>query len=147
MKIIPLIGTFVLLFGMAAQCQQQVEIKRVEFRKFTRGYDENISITSDSLHVWIDDTRAGKPAGYSRVVTKEEWIGLVSLIQELSLKELPSLPSPSMQRASDGAMHSSITIHTGDGQSYVHGFDNYDPHRDLRPLLDKIREISGTKDQ
>lgn len=144
MKTIPFIYALALILGIAAPWQQ-AEVKRVEFRKFTRGYDENISITPDSLHVWIDNSRAGKPESYSRVVTKEEWIGLLSLIQELPLKEIPSLPSPTMQRASDGAMHSTITIHAGDGQSYAHGFDNYDPHPDLHPLLDKIREISGTK--
>lgn len=148
MKILLNISLLILAFGMAAKAQTNSKIKLVELSKVSRGYEEHISISPDSLHVSIDNHRGQKPAiNFLRKVTAEEWTNLSNVISNLTLKDLPSLPSPTMKRASDGAMHATITITTADGKSYAHGYDDENPHEALKPLLKQLRAISGAEEK
>lgn len=136
----------VLIFEAAGNCQSTSEIREFELSKVTRGYQEHVRITADSLHVFIENRKDEKASrSYSRVITKDEWTTLLSAAKELNLKDLPALPSPGMKRAADAALHATLTVYTKDGQSYSHGYDDEDPHKALQPLRKAIREISSQK--
>jgi hypothetical protein len=137
--------TLVLIgFSVMAAAQRKPAIKSVEFSKMSRGYEERVTITADSIHTWLDNHRAQKnPSSTKSAIDSKQWASLVENIQALNLREFSSLPSPTMKRATDAAMHGTITITTEDGSNYSHGFDDENPHINVMPLLKKIKEVSG----
>lgn len=127
--------------------QNKSEIKQIEFSKVSRGYEEHVRIKADSVHVLVHDIRGDKaPVNFSRKTEEAEWVGLMEILQSIKVKEIETLPSPSMKRASDAAMHGTLTLTTNSGKSYSHGFDDENPHDALKPLLKAVREISGQKE-
>lgn len=139
-----LIASFFVI-GVYAQSEQR--ISQIELNKISRGYQEQVLITPDSIHTFLDNSMSGQPARKrARKTEPQEWKKLIESLQNIPLKEIPSLPSPTMKRAHDAAQHSTLTITTKDGKSYPHGFDDDDPHKALRPLMKTIRELSGPLD-
>jgi hypothetical protein len=138
--LIPVFLVFV--FCTASKCQQDPVIREIEMSKVSRGYAEHIRIGSDSLHVLIENRKGNKPGeSYSRKITPDEWTSLVNTIRNVKLKDIPALTSPTMKRASDGAMHATLTVYTTDEKSYSHGYDDENPNDILKPLHKIIREL------
>lgn len=133
--------------SIAAKCQSDKTIVQIELSKVTRGYQEFIRISPDSVNVYKENGRdTQKPVvKYGRKLEPEEWTKLVKYTSEVSLEDFSKLPSPTMKRAVDAAMHSTITITTKDGKSYAHGYDDEDSHPLLQPLRKTIREVSNTE--
>jgi hypothetical protein len=136
----------ILLFYGAVWAQPAGGIREIELSKVSRGYEEHIRVTADSLHVFIENKMGEKPPkDFSRKMTAEEWKNLAGTLEGHPVKELKDLPSPTMKRAHDAAMHSTITIHTADGASVSHGYDDENPHGSFLPLLKAIRVLSGVQ--
>jgi hypothetical protein len=133
-----------LLFLMnVAWSQSQQAITQIELSKISRGYQEDVRITPDSVHILMDDNTGQPGVRHSRKLEPQEWTRLVESLDDVQLTAIPSLPSPTMNRAVDGARHSTLTVTISDGRSYPHGFDDENPHEALQPLLKALREISG----
>ena len=129
--------------GNIGKCQSP-DVRQIEFSKETRGYQEHIRITPDSLNIYVEDAVRGNGSmKESRRLEAQEWASLVSALEHVKLSELDKLVSPTMKRASDAAMHSTITITTKDGKTFSHGFDDDDPHKVLQPLVKAVREVAG----
>jgi hypothetical protein len=77
----------------------------------------------------------------SEKLDKAKWVKLNTILNSLSLPEVPLLKSPTMKRAYDGALHGILTITTMDGKAYSHGFDDENPHPKLQPLMRCLQEI------
>lgn len=139
--------TILLVWWTALLAQKNAEIKQVEFSKVSRGYEGHVRIKSDSVHVFIHDIRGDKAAvKFSRKTEESEWVKIIESAKPLKLKEIEALPSPTMKRASDAAMHGTLTITTADEKTYPHGFDDENPHDSLKPLLKLVKEISGRRE-
>lgn len=139
--------TILLVCWTAILAQKNEGIKQIEFSKVSRGYEEHVRIKADSVHVFVHDMRGDKAAvKFARKIEESEWIKIVEKTKSLKLNEIEKLPSPTMNRASDAALHGTLTITTGDDKSYSHGFDDENPHDLLKPLLGIVKEISGRKD-
>ena len=130
-----------ILVMMVAKCQGQSleNITSIEFVKQSRGFHDQIVISADSVQGVIENHRAAqKSEQYARDVDQDDWLTLMTALKDVSLKDLDGLQSPTMDRAHDGAIHSSIVINFKDGTSVSHGFDDEKPHPDLQPLLNAI---------
>jgi hypothetical protein len=139
--------TILLVCWTSLLAQKNPEIKQVEFSKVSRGYEEHVRINPDSVHVFVHDIRGDKAAvKFARKVDDAEWVELVKTTKGLKFKDIDGLPSPTMKRASDAAMHGTLTITTGEDKSFAHGFDDENPHDSLKPLLKAVKEISGRKE-
>jgi hypothetical protein len=139
--------TILLVCWTAFLAQKNKEIKQIEFSKVSRGYEEHVRIKSDSVHVFIHDTRGDKAAvKFARKIDESEWVKIIDAIKPVKIKEIETLASPTMNRASDAAMHGTLTLTAGDDKSYAHGFDDENPHDSLKPLLKVVKEISGRKE-
>ena len=118
----------------------------IELSKTARGYQEEIRIGSDSIHVWVENNVAQKPpVKYSRKLDPGQWTRLINSFKAVKLPEIPVLPAPTMDRAHDGAKHATITISTKSGKSFAHGYDDEHPHEALQPLLKVIRELENVR--
>ena len=117
-------------------------ITTIEFTKQTRGFLDKLVISKDSVHGVVENHRAiEKSKHYGSDIDQDEWARLVFSLKDVSLKDVDGLQSPTMNRAHDGAIHSSIVITFEDGKSITHGFDDENPHPDLQPLLNAILEF------
>jgi hypothetical protein len=125
---------------------QKPEVRQIEFSKISRGYEEFVRINPDSVHVLTHDLRNDKPAmSYARKLADDEWTRIVEDVHRIALQEMETLPSPTMNRASDAAMHGTISITTSE-RTFTHGFDDENPNEVLKPLMKSIRDISGRKE-
>jgi hypothetical protein len=131
----------VILVMMVSQCagQSPGTIASIEFVKQSRGFHDKIVISPDSVHGVVENHRATqKSEKYALGVDHAQWSNVLASLKDISLKDLDGLQSPTMDRAHDGAIHSSIVINFEDGTSVSHGFDDEKPHPDLQPLLNAI---------
>ncbi len=148
MKYISVTLILLLSIGFAIAQSQQV-ITQIEVSKMSRAFEEHVRITTDSLHIYIVNRKSGdpQPVMTSRKLENGEWPKLVQSLGGISLQEISELPSPTMKRASDAAMHSTISITTKDGKSYEHGYDDENPNTALVPLLKEVRKVGGPSDK
>jgi hypothetical protein len=140
----------ILLVMMVSQCKgQSLEtITSIEFVKQSRGFHDKIVISADSVRGVVENHRAAeKSEQYARDVDQDDWSSLLAALKDVSLQDLDGLQSPTMDRAHDGAIHSSIVINFEDGTSVSHGFDDEKPHPDLLPLLNAILTFKQGKGQ
>ncbi len=140
MKSILLIS--ILMAGYSVVSQNQENIARIEFSSLTRGYQEHVVFTVDSMkHTRV---QAGHPkVSNARELKKSEWHDILKVVHKINLKEVPELKSPTMKRSFDGARHSTITITTNSNQTYIHSFDDENPHEKLKALMGVILKKRG----
>ena len=127
--------------GIAARCQDEDVITKITFTSLTRGYQNEMFFTADSL-IKIENNR-GEVKVRKRTLQPFEWEKLLAATASLELNDMPELPSPSSKRAFDGARHSSITIHTNTEKSYTHSFDDENPNAVLMELMEAIKNVAG----
>lgn len=143
MKKVVLAWLFTCMAFVLASAQTPDAIISIAFTKQARGFFDELVISKDSIKEKIENHRAPeKSRHYSSPTGMDEWTMLLASLKGVSLKHVGSLKSPTMNRAYDGAMHSAIVITFEDGTSVTHGFDDENPHQDLRPLLKVIKAIS-----
>ena len=129
--------------GIAARCQDGEVITKITFSSLTRGYQNEVFFTGDSL-IAMENNR-GEEKLQKRKLQPFEWQNLLNTTAGLKLDDIPDLPSPTSKRAFDGAYHSTITIHTTSGNSYTHSFDDRNPHASLMELMEAIIQTAGIK--
>lgn len=124
-------------------CAQSLEhITRVTFTKQTRGMLDEVVISRDSVEGFVENHRVPENSQqYATGIDDDQWAKLIMTLKDVSLEDIDGLQSPTMNRAHDGAIHSTIEISFMDGQSISHSFDDENPHPDLQPLLDAILEF------
>jgi hypothetical protein len=142
-RIIPFFSFMILILACSYRASsQESEISRIEFNSGSRTFREQIIVTPDSLLMITEDFRIDlKPSVKTRAVHRKEWDALITSLKDVRLTEIETLQSPTMKRTYDAAAHGSLIITGSNGQSYTHGFDDEDPHRKFRPLMEQIRKI------
>ena len=134
--------TYLLVTLLATQ--KQPVITQIEFSKISRGYEEHIRISADSVNILVHDMKRDKPAITSaRKMENKQWIALVDALSGVEISNIETLPSPTMNRTSDAALHGTITISVEGGQSYSHGFDDENPNDALKPVMKQIAQLRG----
>ena len=135
--------SILMITGLTAGFGQSLEdISSISFTKQTRGYLDEVIIARDSVHGAVENHKAPEDSKhYSTGVDGDEWTKLIIALKDVALQDIDGLQSPTMNRAHDGAMQSSIVITFDDGSSISHSFDDENPHPDLKPLLDAILEF------
>jgi len=130
------------LFSGQASAQSLQDIASIVFTKQNRGYLDEVVISRDSVHGAVENHKVPEASKhYSAVIDDDDWTKLLIALSEVSLQDIDGLQSPTMNRAHDGAVHSSIVITFENGNSISHSFDDENPHPDLKPLLDAIIEF------
>ena len=116
------------------------DVKSIEFRTGSRGYNRQLLFTKDSVKLVINSMRDEDPSrNITTALKAEEWNKLIASLEGVDVHQLDKLQSPTMKRAVDAADGSTLYV-TTDKQS-SHSFDNLDPDQHLKKLLDTILEI------
>jgi hypothetical protein len=130
----------IVMLGYFVTAQNGDVMVKVEFTSLTRGFQETLIITKDSITRSLD-TRGELSVKASERIQKSEWDCIVKAVKGISLETLGDLKSPTMKRAYDGARHSSITITTASGAQFSHSFDDEEPHEKLGALMKEIKKL------
>lgn len=131
------------LMALDPACAQKVDdITRITLTKQSRGYFDEVVVSRDSVRGVVENHRSPQNSmTYAVKTDPEAWARVIMTLDDVSLKDIDGLQSPTMERARDAALHSSIVIAFKDGTKVSHSFDDENPHRDLKPLLDAINEL------
>ena len=142
MKNLALVCILSLLAGGKACGQSLEDITSITFTKQSRGYLDEVVISRDSVQGYVENHREPENAkDYANAVDTDDWAKLMLALKDVPLEDIDGLQSPTMNRAHDGALHSTIAIAFEDGNIITHSFDDENPHPDLKPLLDAILEF------
>ena len=139
MKLKTSIYSFV--FIILSSCLSAQEVTKIAFVTGTRGYQKEIVLTKDSIHI----TEQGRSINRSEstILLPGNWQEIAEQLGTLHLQTIPDLTSPTTNRFTDAARASSLTLNTADGKTYSHSFDNENPHASLQPMLNIIIELAG----
>jgi hypothetical protein len=129
----------VILMRADVRGQEAGDISTITLTRQTRAYFEEVVISRDSVHSVTENHRLPEQSKrYAAAIEPAEWTELITSIGNVSLEDIDGLQSPTMNRARDAAVHSTIDIGFKGGESVSHSFDDENPHPDLKPLLDAI---------
>lgn len=143
-RLIPLVLVIAVMTSCAVHSQKNSDVIRIEFTSISRGgYSKHFIFTADSVVLSTSEGRGAPLQTTKRVIDTNEWTRLVNSLKEVSLTEIPDLPSPTMKRAHDGARHSALTLITTKGSEVIHSFDDEDPHQKLQVLMKEIKKLSS----
>lgn len=142
MKALGLVCILTLVISENACAQSLETISSISFTKQSRGFIDEVVVSRDSVRGVVENHREpDNSKHYAAEVDQDGWSKLVMALQGVDLSEIDGLQSPTMNRAHDGAIHSSIVITFEDGNSISHSFDDEKPHPDLQPLLNALLQF------
>ena len=122
--------------------QSLEDVKSIAFTKQTRGMVDELVISRDSVEGFVENHRMPESSHrYANGIDESQWAKLILTLKDVPLEDIDGLQSPTMNRAHDGAIHSTIVITFEGGDTVTHSFDDENPHPDLKPLLDAILEF------
>jgi hypothetical protein len=130
---------------LGVRSQVPYAIRKIEYTTLTRGYQKHVVISPDSITTKVEGR--GEDQSQKRALTKGEWSMLIDCLKNVKLAEIPDLKSPSMKRAYDGALHSTLTLTTKDKKVLSHSFDNEDANEKLLPLMKGVKKLEGEGDK
>ncbi|KOS06954.1 hypothetical protein AM493_13620 [Flavobacterium akiainvivens] len=112
------------------------------YHAVTRGTIMDITITEKDTYPY-----KGRPGSEDEDIPYKEtnakdWDALIEETKKIDLTTLDALEAPSKKHQFDGALAATLTI-KANGESYAtHTFDHGNPPAEIKPLVDKIIEIS-----
>lgn len=152
-KILSLLALTVII-ATGCKCKQtSAEAKKLaqstvkyEYKAYTRGSVLEIILDKNSAHAGRGNG-IGDMDGPILTMTPEKWSALLNETAKIDLNKLETLEVPSKKHQFDGAMAANLKI-TVDGKEYQTAtFDHGNPPAEIKPLVDKIIEISELEKQ
>jgi hypothetical protein len=140
-----ILSILLLLLSIGSTFGQDSEnIREIRFETFSRGFQKSIVIKPDSTIIREQGMKTGEEE-VKRKTRDAEWNQLMQAIPDYPLAQLDKLEAPGMDRASDRARHSRITIKTSKDEYRSAEFDNETPHKKLMPLMEAIKNMEERK--
>ena len=129
---------FMLMFG--SNSIHTETIKSVELSYRTRGMQQFLYITRDSVEVKIND----KISHYK--TTKIQWKNILKIIQKVRLSSISTLKRPSSKSSYDGALMAQLMVVTNRKEYNSVSFDHDTPPAELVKIIDAMKStLLGTE--
>ena len=129
---------FMLMFG--SNSIHTETIKSVELSYRTRGMQQFLYITRDSVEVKIND----KISHYK--TTKIQWKNILKIIQKVRLSSISTLKRPSSKSSYDGALMAQLMVVTNRKEYNSVSFDHDTPPAELVKIIDTMKStLVGTE--
>ncbi|WP_375238067.1 hypothetical protein [Aurantibacter sp.] len=120
----------------------QSEITRIEYIASTRGFYNSITVFHDSVVTQV--TRNGKET--STFLSKEEWNEINTLVSQIEVTTIPTLEPPTQNYRTDVAAAAGLQIVIGDKSYQTLNFDNGNPPKEIKALVEKLIEFTKKKE-
>lgn len=124
-----------IIFSFVYSITMSQEVISIKYSAFTRGASKVIEVNEKGLII-------NKNEGVERkIADKAILIQCQKMTKKINLEKISTLKSPSKRRASDGAFHASIEIKTKDKAYQSNEFDDGNPPKELRELVNYIYKM------
>lgn len=114
---------------------------KITYRASTRGFFEILWITKDSITI-SKDRDLIKTTSYS--YPESDWQELMSLMNDLDLKNLENLEPPSKKFQYDGAAMATFKVNMENEEFVTPGFDNGTPPKTILSIVNKLLSIKSS---
>lgn len=115
------------------ECQESITIT---YQAVSRGFFEEISISSDSITISKDHNKKNINAFKNH---KEDWNTCLELLSKVDMNDLSKLKAPTSYRYVDGAAHATLIIKNGDKEIRSSEFDHGHPPKEIKALVEKLQ--------
>ena len=109
-----------------------------EYSALSRGFYNRVIIK----HLTISVQKDRNSEAVIKICNKDDWSGLMSLLNEIDLKNISELEAPTQARLYDGAAIAQLIITQGNVSYETKSFDHGKPPLDIETLVKKILSLS-----
>ena len=129
---------FMLMFGTNSLHTETIKLVELSYR--TRGMQQFLHISRDSIEVKIND----KISHYK--TTKTQWKNILKIIQKVRLSSISTLKRPSSKSSYDGALMAQLMVVTNRKEYNSVSFDHDTPPAELIKIIDAMKStLVGTE--
>ena len=129
---------FMLMFGSNSLHTETIKLVELSYR--TRGMQQFLHISRDSIEVKIND----KISHYK--TTKTQWQNIVKTFQKVKLNNITKLKRPSSKSSYDGALMAQLMVVTNRKEYNSVSFDHDTPPAELVKIIDAMKStLVGTE--
>jgi len=127
----------ILFFAILNSCNAQTNLEdmTITYEATTRGSSINLVATSTKIN--YKDFETIKEI----VVTPDIWNKITGITDKITLPNMSYFTSPSDGRATDSALHATLSIKIDNKNYKSQTFDHGNPPKELKPLIDKLFSI------
>ena len=108
------------------------------YNAFTRGFFQELIITETNFTAYKDYEKLNP---ISKNLDPKKWEACLELLDQIDLKSLPNLESPTNRRQFDGAAFAQLTVIQKGDTIQSSSFDHKHPPLKLKPLVEYILSI------
>lgn len=135
-----IILVFATVFSSCSAQQQVSSIKEIVYQAHTRGSSKEILIKDNVIYRSVNSQKK------EITLTNKQREYLLGLLKEVNLVTMKDLKAPSDKRNTDGALHAEIQVKKNDEVYISCTFDDGNPPKELKALVNEIFELSKLKD-
>ena len=129
---------FMLMFGTNSLHTETIKLVELSYR--TRGMQQFLHISRDSIEVKIND----KISHYK--TTKTQWQNILKTFQKVKLNNITKLKRPSSKSSHDGALMAQLMVVTNRKEYNSVSFDHDTPPAELVKIIDAMKStLVGTE--
>ena len=129
---------FMLMFGTNSLHTETIKLVELSYR--TRGMQQFLHISRDSIEVKIND----KISHYK--TTKTQWQNILKTFQKVKLNNITKLKRPSSKSSYDGALMAQLMVVTNRKEYNSVSFDHDTPPAELVKIIDAMKStLVGTE--
>ena len=111
----------------------------ISYSAHTRGFFQELILKQNSLTEFKDYEKLN---AISSNLDAKDWKECLRLLDQINLKNLPNLKSPTNYRQYDGAAFAKLTVIQKGDTIQSSGFDHKYPPTEIKPLVEYILSIS-----
>ncbi|TJY38088.1 hypothetical protein [Pontimicrobium aquaticum] len=120
------------------ELQKRQETITITYQAVSRGFFEEISISSDSITISNNINRKNVKTYNSSI---EDWNTCLELLSKIKINGLSILKAPTTFRYADGAAHATLIIKDGDKEIRSSEFDHGHPPQEIKELVEKLQSF------
>lgn len=122
-----------------AALQKNADLVSFEYEAMTRGNFKKVIVTQDSI-ITIKDRDMRDVV--KNTISKTDWQSMVKALDNVNLEGIETLEPPSKKHQYDGALAAYLLVTKKETSYRSSTFDHGAPPAALKPLVDKIIEVS-----
>jgi len=122
-----------------AAMQKNTDLVSFEYEAMTRGNFKKVIVTQDSI-ITIKDRDMRDVV--KNTISKTDWESMVKALDKVNLESIETLEPPSKKHQYDGALAAYLLVTKTENSYRSSTFDHGAPPVALKPLVDKIIEVS-----
>ena len=122
-----------------AAMQKNIDLVSFEYEAMTRGNFKKVIVTQDSI-ITIKDRDMRDVV--KNTISKTDWESMVKALDKVNLESIETLEPPSKKHQYDGALAAYLLVTKTENSYRSSTFDHGAPPVALKPLVDKIIEVS-----